>query len=416
MLVKTILNRIQRHKGFVYVDVRLERGVRDRMVVDIEPRKGSRGRCSVCRRRSPGYDHLSFRDFSFVPIWNIPVSFRYRPRRVQCQKHGVVVEEMPWADGKSHLCRDFRVFLAQWARLLSWQEVARRFHVSWDQVYGAIQTVVDWGLKHRDLDNITALGVDEISIGKGQDYATVVYQIDPSCKRLLWIGEDRKAKTLLRFFHDFGRERTEKIRVVCSDMWRPYLKVIAKKANKASNVLDRFHIMKMFNDALDETRRSEVRRLQRDGYEPLLTKTRWLLAKRPENLTTKQKPRLKELLQYNLKSVRAYLLREDFQQLWEYVSPAWAQKFLKEWIRRAMLSKIEPIKKVARTLRRHELLIINWFITKKQYSSGIVEAINATAKMTIRNAHGYRRFETMKYALFHRLGQLPVPEGAHKFF
>jgi transposase len=199
-------------------------------------------------------------------------------------------------------------------------------------------------------------------------------------------------------------------------MWKPYLKVIAKKAIHAVNVLDRFHIMKMFNDALDKTRRAEVRRLEKDGYEPILTKTRWLLAKRPKNLTAKQKPRLKELLQYNLQSVRAYLLREDFQQLWEYVSPAWARKFLKEWIRRAMLSKIEPIKKVARTLRSHEDLIINWFTTKKQYSSGIVEAINGCAKLTIRKAHGFRRYETMKCALFHRLGDLPLPETTHKFF
>jgi len=323
---------------------------------------------------------------------------------------------MPWASGKSSLCNSFRVFLSQWARVLSWQQVAQRFHVSWDHVYGAIQSVVDWGLEHRDLQNVKAIGVDEIAIAKGHKYATVVYQIDATCKRLLWIGKEREAKTLLRFFHEFGKERTERLVAICSDMWKPYLKVIAKKAVNAVNVLDRFHIMKMFNDALDETRRAEVTRLEQDGYAPVLKKTRWLIAKRPENLTENQRPRLKELLQYNLQSVRAYLMREDFQQLWEYVSPTWARKFLREWIRRALLSKIPAIKKVARTLRRHEYLIINWFITKRQYSSGIVEAINATAKLTIRNAHGFRQFETMKYALFHRLGQLPLPETTHRFF
>ncbi|KMQ52282.1 transposase [Chitinispirillum alkaliphilum] len=150
---------------------------------------------------------------------------------------------------------------------------------------------------------------------------------------MLCIGKDRKAKTLLRFFHDFGKERTERIRVICSDMWKPYLKVIAKKAVNAVNVLDRFHIMKMFNDALDKVRREESAKLSKDGYEPVLKNTRWLLAKRPENLTDKQRPRLKELLSYNIKSVRAYLLREDFQQFWEYVSPTWAMKFLNSWIR-----------------------------------------------------------------------------------
>ena len=132
---------------------------------------------------------------------------------------------------------------------------------------------------------------------------------------LIFQNKERKAKTLLRFFHEFGKTRTENIRVVCSDMWKPYLKVIAKKAVNAVNILDRFHIMKMFNDAIDNVRRQETARLMRDGYEPVLKNTRWLIAKRPENLTDKQRPRLKELLEYNLKSVKAYLLREDFQQL-----------------------------------------------------------------------------------------------------
>jgi transposase len=413
MLIKTILNRIEKIKGFVYVSVSFEN---DHIIADIEPRHGSRGRCSHCHKRSSGYDHLQYRLFSYVPLWNIPVLFRYRPRRVNCAVHGVVVEYMPWAQGKSTLCNSFRILLAQWARLLSWQQVAERFRVSWDHVYGAIQEVVDWGLEHRNLDSISAIGVDEISIAKGYEFATVVYQIDPSCKRLLWIGKERKAKTLLRFFHEFGKERTLRLQAVCSDMWKPYLKVIAKKAVNAVNILDRFHIMKMFNDALDETRRAEVIRLKNAGYEPVLSKTRWLIAKRPENLTDKQRPRLKELLQYNLQSVRAYLLREDFQQFWKYTSAAWAKKFLREWIRKALLSRINPIKKVARSLRRHEHLIINWFVTKRQYSSGIVEAINATAKLTIRNAHGFRRFETMRYALYHRLGALPLPEMTHSFF
>jgi len=416
MLVKTILNRIQKFKGFVYTNVQFEDSSSRRIIVDIKPRRGSKGRCHKCMKRCSGYDHLEQRLFDFIPIWNIPVLFRYTLRRVKCPVHGVVVEFLPWAQGKSHLCNSFRVFLAQWGRLLSWQQVADRFHVSWDQVYCAIKSVVDWGLEHRDLEHVEAIGVDEISIGKGSSFATVVYQIDEHCRRLLWIGKDRKAKTLLRFFHEFGRERTEKIIAVCSDMWKPYLKVIAKKAVNAVNVLDRFHIMKMFNDALDKTRRQEVSRLEKDGFEPVLKNTRWLIAKRQENLTAKQRPRLKELLQYNLTSVRAYLLREDFQQFWEYVSPFWAEKFLKEWIRKAMLSKIEPIKKVARSLRKHSPLILNWFITRRQYSSGIVEAVNGCAKLTIRNAHGFRRFETMEYALYHRLGELPMPKSTHIFF
>ena len=367
-------------------------------------------------QKCSGYDRLPQRRFAFIPLWNIPVYFLYSPRRVNCNKHGIVVEYMPWSCGKGSITNTFKVFLAQWGKILNWKSVSERFGVGWHIVYESILYVVDFGLKHRDLDTITSLGVDEIAIGKGHKYVTVVYQTDESRRRLLWIGKERKAKTLLRFFMDFGAERSQKIKVICSDMWKPYLKVIAKKIPKALNVLDRFHIMKKFNDALDEVRRDEVKKLAREGYEPVLRKSRWLIAKRPENLKSKQKPLLKELLQYNLKSVRAYLLREDFQHFWDYVSPTWAKKFLHEWTRKTMLSKIEPMKKVAKMLRRHETLIMNWFITKKKFSSGVVEAINNTAKVTMRNAYGFRKYETLKYALFHRLGDLPLPKLTHKYF
>ena len=121
------------------------------------------------------------------------------------------------------------------------------------------------------------------------------------------------------------------IRFVCSDMWKPYLNVIAEQLSPAVHVLDRFHIMKKMNEAIDEVRRGEARRLRQDGYEPVLKKSRWCLLKRRENLTDKQTVKLAELLRYNLQSVRSYLMREDFQRFWEYVSPAWAGKFLDQW-------------------------------------------------------------------------------------
>ncbi len=417
MLLKTILNCIEKHKGFIYTSIQLK-NIMGRLAihVSISPRQNSKGKCSKCFKKSSGYDKLPKRFFKYIPLWNIPVYFLYAPRRVSCKEHGIIVEYLPWAKGKCTIVNSFKIYLAQWAKILNYNEVAKRFHVGWHNVFDSIVYVVDYGLSHRDLTNINCIGVDEIAIRKGHKYITLVYQIDEFCRRLLWIGEDRKAKTLLRFFHDFGKEKTQYINVICSDMWKPYLKVIAKKLPHALNILDRFHIMKKFNDALDIIRREEVRNLENDGYEPVLKNTRWLIAKRPENLTTKQKPLLRELVQYNLKSVRAYLLREDFQNFWNYKSATWAKKFLKEWLRKTMLSKIEPMKKVAKMLKKHELLIMNWFCTKKQYSSGIVEAINNTAKVTMRNAYGFREYKTLKYALFHRLGELPLPKTTHKFF
>jgi len=416
MQLKTILNAVHPIKGFVYGKAQFVDNTTKKIAVEIRRRQGSKGACSICGRRCPGYDRLPQRSFAFIPIWNIAVSLLYAPRRVECREHGVVVESMPWADGKCHTTTAFQVVLAQWARLLSWQEVAERFGTSWDTVWSSIVSVVDYGLKHRNLDGVTSIGVDEIAIRKGHKYVTLVYQIDEGARRLLWISKDRTAKSLLRFFHKFGVARSAMIQYVCTDMWKPYLKVIAKKLPQALNILDRFHIMKKFGEAIDDVRRKETHRLEKDGYEAVLTKSRWVLLKRPENLTDKQKGRLKTLLHYNLQSVRAYLLREDFQHFWTYTSATWASKFLDQWIRRTMLSRIEPMKKVAKMLKNHKPLIMNWFAVQGTLSSGIVEALNNTAKLTIKRSYGFRQYETLEYALYHKLGALPVPKFTHEFF
>lgn len=134
------------------------------------------------------------------------------------------------------------------------------------------------------------------------------------------------------------------------------------------------------------------RRLVLDGFEPVLKKTRWCLLKRKENLIGNQRVHLRDLLRYNLKSVRAYLLKEDFQQFWDYDSPTWAGKFLDDWCRQVMRSQIEPMKKVAKTLRAHRELILNYFRAKKQFSREVVEGLNNKAKVTMRKSYSFRTF------------------------
>lgn len=122
------------------------------------------------------------------------------------------------------------------------------------------------------------------------------------------------------------------------------------------------------------------------------------------------------LLRYNLKTVRAYLLKEDFQQFWAYDSPTWAGKFLDQWCRQVMRSRIEPMKKIANTLRRHRELILNYFRAKKQFSSGVVEGLNNKVKVTMRKSYGFRTFRITELALYHALGKLPEPQLAHRFY
>ncbi len=156
-------------------------------------------------------------------------------------------------------------------------------------------------------------------------------------------------------------------------------------------------------------------RMKREVRAPILKKSRWLLLKRSENLQDEQHFRLRDLLRYNLKTVRAYLLKEAFQQLWDYNSPAWAGKFLDEWCRQTMRSRIEPMKKIARSLRNHRELILNYFRAQKLLSSGVVEGLNNKAKVTMRKSYGFRTYPVLELALYHSLGKLPEPESTHDF-
>lgn len=418
MHIKSILNRVEKHPGFIYGKDRWIESHDGEACLEVEIRSRAKRSpiCSKCHNPRPGYDTLPVRRFSFVPLWGILVYFRYAMRRVDCPVCGVIVEEVPWVDGKHHVTKTYAWFLANWARRLSWSEVATVFRTSWQTVFHAVEMAVSWGREHQDLTGITAIGIDEILWQRGHKYLTLVYQISAGCKRLLWVGRERKVKTLLGFFQWFGKDRTRGIEYICSDMWKPYLKVIAKKAGQAIHVLDRFHIVSHLSKAIDEVRAGEARKLEERGLHPVLKKTRWCLLKRPENLTVKQRVTLKELLQCNLRTVRAYLLKEEFNFLWEYVSPYWAGKFLDVWCTKVLRSRIEPLAKVARMIRNHRDLILNWFRARGEISSAVVEGFNNKAKLITRRAYGYRSFQVAELALLHALGKLPQPAFTHEFW
>ncbi len=417
MQLKTILNRVEKFQSFVYTDIKWAKHKKKLAIeITIKPHQSSRPVCSGCGKKRPGYDHRDTRKFEFVPLWGILVFFVYTMRRVDCPKCGVKIESVPWATGKRTVTTTYAWFLARWAKQLSWAQVADTFHTSWYTVYTSVEMAVEWGRAHVNLIGITAIGIDEIYWGKGNRYATVVYQINREAIRLLWVGEHHTSKTLLRFFRWFGKERTAQLEYICSDMWKAYLKVIHKKASHATHILDRFHIMQHFSKAIDKVRAAEAKQLESDGYEPILKKSRWLFLKRPENLTDKQDVSLRTLLGYNLKTIRSYLLKEDFQFFWEYRSAYWAGQFLNRWCTRAMRSKLDPMKKVASMIRNHRELILNWFRAKKAFSSGVVEGLNGKAKLAMRKAYGYKTFKMLELALYHNLGQLPEPKTPHRFF
>jgi transposase len=417
--VKTILNRIQHFAGFVYQEVRLRtpRG-KLRIEVRIEPHRSLRGKCSECRRPAPGYDRLPERWWRFVPLWGIVTWFLYAPRRVHCPEHGVVVEHIPWSEGKRPITKAMMGFLARWARHLSWRQTARSFQTSWEAVYRSVEWFVQWGLARRKLEGVQAIGIDEIHWGKGKradNFLTVICQIDSHCRRLLWVGRRRTQATLRQGLSALGPTVVGGLRFVCSDMWRAYLKVIALKAPQALHVLDRFHITMHLNQAVDQVRRAESGRLRGQPVAEKLKRMRWKLLRRGSRVRGRAKQRLCGLLRTKLATGRAWMLKETFQDFWRYRGLNWAAAFLDVWCTRALRSRIEPMKKVARMLRTHEELLLNWFRAKGEISSGAVEGLNNKIRVVTRRSYGFRTFDAMEIALYHTLGRLPEPETTHRF-
>ena len=420
--VKTILNRIQHFVGFVYQEVRLRspRG-KLRIEVAIQPHRAIRGKCSECGQPAPGYDRLPERWWLFVPLWGIKTYFLYAPRRVECPEHGVVVEDIPWSEGKRPITTAMMVFLARWARRLSWRETARAFQTSWEAVYRSVEWFVQWGLARRKLEGVESIGMDEIYWGKSMradHFLMVIYQIDTHCRRLLWVGKRRTQATLRRGLAALGEEVVRGLRFVCSDMWRPYLGVIAARAGQALHVLDRFHITSQLNQALDQVRRAECGQLRAasSAAAERLKNMRWKLLRRRSRVRGRARRELSRLLNTKLVTARAWALKDLFEHFWSYQSLRCAGEFLQYWIWRALRSRIEPMKKVARTLRSHEYLLMNWFRAKGEVSSSAVEGLNNKIRVVTRRSYGFRTYDAMEMALYHTLGKLPEPgEFTHRF-
>src|SRR5438094_3608338 len=284
MKLITILNRCHRFRGFVYQHAHFSADNKS-IEVAVRARKGSTAVCSHCHLPSPGYDQLAERRFEFIPLWGFLVFLLYTMRRVKCRRCGIVaVEEVPWGAGKRTLTKAYMLFLARWARRLSWKETAEAFRTSWDKVFDAVEHVVIFGLEHRVLGQIDAIGVDEIQYAKGHKYLTLVYQIDLDVTHLLRVGRERTIESFQGFFTAMGKDVISKIVFVCSDMWEPYLKLLRENCSEALHILDRFDIVANMNKALDNVRAEETSRRHREGRAALLSNFRCLLLRRSKKL------------------------------------------------------------------------------------------------------------------------------------
>jgi transposase len=230
------------------------------------------------------------------------------------------------------------------------------------------------------------------------------------------VGRKRTQATLNRGLDALGSQVVGGLLYVCSDMWKPYLKVLAKRVGHALNILDRFHITSHLNHAVDLVRRAESTRFKGKPSAKRLKKMRWWLLRKGSKVRGRAKMKLERLLASKMATGRAWHLKESFQHFWKYRCPIWAGFFLKEWTQRALRSRLEPMRKVARMLRSHETLLMNWFKAKGEMSNAVSEGLNNKVRVVTRRAYGFRTYKAIEIALYHTMGKLPEPdEFTHKF-
>ena len=363
-------------------------------------------RCGVCRQRClEVHDIRPEREWRDLSMRKLPLKLRYRPRRVECPRCGVRVEDFPWAEPWARVTTALSHAVAVLARELSWKGTAREYGLNWKSVATMVKRAVQYGLEHRKRPPVHAIGIDEVSRRKGQVYLTVVYDLER--RVLLWVGEDRTEEAVRPFFtQEMGKRRCQTLQLVCMDMWAAYAKLVRDYAVNAQILFDRFHIVKHLNEAVDAARRDLWRQLttqERVSFKG----TRWLLLKNPWNLSSGQKERLSTLVRWNSPLVRAWYLKESFQLFWTYRQPWRAQQHLLKWMNSAMRSRLEPFQRFVGLLRSHLDGVLAW--TKTRLSNGAVEGMNNKIKSISHRSFGFRTAENFIAAIYHCCARLPLP-------
>jgi len=401
MRLETCIRKGLRLKAHRVREVREEDGV---LVAEIERIEGRKLTCGVCSRRTRHvHSHRPRRVWRDLRVRDQTLMLAYSPCRVACPACGARVEHVPWANRWQRITKALSLALARLSRDLSWKKTAVHYGVNWKTVAAAVKSAVERGLKLRPWKPLRAIGIDEVSRSKGQRYLTLVYDLER--RRLVWVGENRDAETMNRFFEWLGPRRARSVVIVCCDMWAIYLAAIREKLPRAIVVFDRFHVVQHLNRAVDDVRRDSWRKLTGEE-KSAFKRTRWLWLKNPWNLLREERRRLSALCRRNQPIVRAYYLKEAFQRFWDYKRPGWSEPYLKQWLWWASHSRLQPFKKFARMIREHLDGILAW--TQLRVSNGALEGMNNKVKVVSHRAHGYRTTETYITAIWHGCGDLPL--------
>ena len=403
MTANRVVGKLLRFKGLRVVDFGFS-GAYGFLITVAPHRNGCR--CPECGRRGTIIRVMSeprwWRD---IPVCGWTVWLQHCPREIWCPTHGRVVEEIPWAGRFARVTYRFEYAMLKYCQMMTQKAAAQLLHVPRSTLSDLLhRTITRIRAGHR-IRGLKTIGVDEISYAKGHKYATLVYDLDRSC--VVWVGPGKGRETIDVFFNEvLSAYQKAQIKWGCCDMSEAYMNAIKAHCPNATLVLDRFHIVKALNAAVDEVRKEQWR-LASGEQRQALKGLRWLLYRHSSTRSRKDTRTLKALDKGNRRIYRAWQLKDEFEQFWEYQAPWAAERFIRRWMTSALRSRLEPMRKFVNTLRQHYDGVLAF--VGSRLTNAIAEGLNRIVKIVKNRASGFRTLEAFTDMIFLTVGDVDIP-------
>ena len=373
--------------------------------------EGLRWACPGCRTKLAIYDHAPERIWRHLDTCQFKTFLHARVPRVECPTHGVKQVSVPWAETKSRFTALFERLAIDMLQVSDIEGARKILRVSWDEAWGIMERAVARGKKRKKRRVVRKMGVDEKSAARGHNYLTIVSDLERGTVE--YLGDNRDEGSLDGYLGKLSPKRREKIESIAVDMWDPYLASIRKHVPDAEEkvVFDRYHLMTHMGKAVDEVRKAEHRELVQNDDERLKgTKYLWLYSK--ENVPKEKTGWLRGLRQMNLRTARAWAIKENFRELWRFFRRSWAEKHFKAWFFWATHSKLAPVITAAWTFKRHLSQILNY--VRHRITNAVSEGLNSKIQTIKKKAYGFRNRENLKTSIFFHCGGLNLYPVTYK--
>jgi transposase len=354
-----------------------------------------------CERQLTVRDHADERSWRHLDSCQFLTYLHARPPRVDCPEHGTRQVRLPWAEPMSRFTTLFERLAVDALKECDVAGAARLLHLSWDEVWHLMRRAVDRGLAAKPPKVPAHVGVDEKSAGRGQDYITVVSDLDANTVE--HITDERRQASLDDYFTGLTPEQRDQIQAVAMDMWEPYIRSVRAHLTNPDEkiVFDRYHVMGYLNTAVDTVRKREHRALAGAGNN-LLAGSKYLWLYTSDSLPERHTERLAALRAVDLKTGRAWAIKENLRHFWVYKRRGWGEKHWRKWYFWATHSRLKPVIDAAHTLKRHEAGLLSYFAHR--ITNAGAESLNSRIQAIRVSARGYRNRENFKTAIYFHCG------------